>query len=93
MPDIVAPPVPLVNPSCTLVPSQISPHSPFDFMPPADAVTIRELRVYRFNTTWNPEDPFALAQESRLPFRDYVFFVNKVFPYTLDAATIYVGTP
>ena len=74
-----------------LVPGRDGTPVVMDFMPPADAVTIRELRVYRFDTAWNPEDPFALAVEDRQPFRDYEFRVNESFPYTFDAKTIYVG--
>jgi len=74
-----------------LVPGRDGTPVTMDFMPPADPVKIRELRVYRFDTTWNPEDPFALAIEDRQPFRDYEFRVNGSFPYALDAATVYVG--
>lgn len=62
-----------------------------DFMPPADPVKIRELRIYRFDTEWDPADPFALAVDDHQPFRDYSFRVNGSFPYALDSETIYVG--
>lgn len=64
-----------------------------DFMPPTDTVTIRELRVYRFDTTWNPNDPFATAIEGHEPFRDYFFRANLSAPYSFDPGTLYVGTP
>lgn len=59
-----------------------------DFMPGLDPVTIRELRVYQFDTTWSPEDPFAIAVEDHQPFRDYVFRVNLVSPSGGDASTL-----
>lgn len=59
-----------------------------DFMPPAEAVTIRELRVYRFDTEWDPSDPFALAVEDRQPFRDYTFHVNLMMTTPDDRSTI-----
>lgn len=60
-----------------------------DFMPGADPVTIRELRLYRFDATWNPDDPFVLATEDHRPFLDYVFRVNLVLPpWNDDRSTI-----
>ncbi len=62
-----------------------------DFIPGVDAVKIRELRVYRFDAAWNPEDPFAVATEDHQPFRDYVFRVNLVMPpFADDPATLFV---
>ena len=68
-------------------------HTPvyMDFMPGVDTVKIRELRVYQFDTTWDPEDPFAVAAEDHQPFRDYVFRVNLVMPpFADDPATLFV---
>lgn len=61
-----------------------------DFMPPATEVTIRELRVYRLGTAWDPEDPFALAAERHEPGLDYVFGVNLVSPSPCDPTILLV---
>ena len=76
-----------------LVPGRDGTPVYMDFMPPTDTVTIRELRVYRFDTTWNPNDPFATAIEGHEPFRDYFFRANLSAPYSFDPGTLYVGTP
>ncbi len=60
-----------------------------DFMPPSDPVTLRELRVYRLGTSWDPNDPFALAVPRHEPFRDYEFTVNLLLPpWSDDPSTI-----
>ncbi len=71
-----------------LVPGRDGTPVYMDFMPPADPVAIRELRIYRFDTEWDPADPFALAVEVRQPFRDYAFGVNLVLSTPDDRSTI-----
>lgn len=61
-----------------------------DFMPPATEVTIRELRVYRLGTAWDPTDPFALAAEHHEPGFDYLFRVNLVSPAPRDPTILLV---
>lgn len=71
-----------------LVPGRDGTPVIMDFMPPADVVTIHELRIYRFDTDWDPADPFALAVEDHRPFRDYEFRVNLTMPSPDDDSTI-----
>lgn len=61
-----------------------------DFMPPVDAVSLRELRVYRNAPDWSPEDPYAVARTVDEPFSDYLFFVSLVSPSPGDVSTLFI---
>lgn len=64
----------------------------FDYMP-REPATIAELRLYRNDVPWAPQNPYAIAIEDHRPFRDYAFRVNLAHPAPQDPHTLFVRVP
>lgn len=74
-----------------LVPGRDGTPVYFDHMP-REPVVISEMRMYRADAPWAPENPHAVAIEDHRPFRDYVFHANLVMDHPTDTSTLIVRT-
>jgi len=74
-----------------LIPGRDGTSVLFDHMP-REPVVISEMRMYRSDEPWAPENPHAVALEDHRPFRDYVFHANLVMDHPTDPSTLLVRT-